>query len=35
VPVRTQVTTFALERANDAIAALREGSLDGAAVLEL
>jgi propanol-preferring alcohol dehydrogenase len=33
VPVRTTVTTFPLERANEALAALREGKLRGAAVL--
>ena len=33
VPVRTRVVTFPLAAANDAIAAVRTGSLDGAAVL--
>ncbi len=33
VPVRTHVRTFALEQANEALAALREGRLLGAAVL--
>jgi propanol-preferring alcohol dehydrogenase len=33
VPVRTQVETFPLERANEALAALREGRVKGAAVL--
>jgi propanol-preferring alcohol dehydrogenase len=33
VPVRTRVTTYALERANDALADLRAGRLEGAAVL--
>jgi propanol-preferring alcohol dehydrogenase len=33
VPVRTEVTTFALEDANVALARLREGRLTGAAVL--
>jgi propanol-preferring alcohol dehydrogenase len=33
VPVRTQVTTYALERAGDALADLRHGRLTGAAVL--
>jgi alcohol dehydrogenase, propanol-preferring len=33
VPVRTRVTSYALERANDALADLRAGRLDGAAVL--
>jgi propanol-preferring alcohol dehydrogenase len=34
VPVKTQTTAFSLERANDALDALRRGSIDGAAVLE-
>ncbi|NPV08233.1 MAG: zinc-dependent alcohol dehydrogenase family protein [Anaerolineae bacterium] len=33
VPVRTTVTTFPLERANEALAALRQGRVEGAAVL--
>jgi alcohol dehydrogenase, propanol-preferring len=33
VPVRTEVRTFALEQANEALARLREGRLRGAAVL--
>ncbi len=33
VPVRTQVTTYPLEQANEALADLREGRLQGAAVL--
>jgi propanol-preferring alcohol dehydrogenase len=33
VPVRTRVQTFALEQANEALAALREGRVSGAAVL--
>lgn len=33
VPVRTTVAAFPLERANDALSALREGRLEGAAVL--
>jgi len=33
VPVRTRVETFPLERANEALAALREGRVEGAAVL--
>jgi propanol-preferring alcohol dehydrogenase len=33
VPVRTEVRTFPLEQANEALARLREGSLRGAAVL--
>ena len=35
VPVRTEVTTFPLERANEALAALRGGEIRGAAVLEI
>jgi D-arabinose 1-dehydrogenase-like Zn-dependent alcohol dehydrogenase len=35
VPVRTTVTTFALERAEDALAALRAGSIEGSAVITL
>ncbi len=34
VPVRTHVRTFPLERANEALEALRHGELEGAAVLE-
>jgi alcohol dehydrogenase, propanol-preferring len=34
VPVRTAVETYPLERANEALAALREGRLQGAAVLQ-
>jgi propanol-preferring alcohol dehydrogenase len=33
IPLRTETTRFPLERANDALAALREGKLSGAAVL--
>jgi propanol-preferring alcohol dehydrogenase len=33
VPVRTSVTTYPLERANEALADLRAGRLQGAAVL--
>jgi alcohol dehydrogenase, propanol-preferring len=33
VPVRTHVTTYPLERANDALGDLRAGALEGAAVL--
>jgi propanol-preferring alcohol dehydrogenase len=33
VPVRTQVTAFALEDANDAIQHVRRGELHGSAVL--
>ncbi len=35
VPVRTTVTPFPLERANEALTALREGALSGAAVLTM
>jgi propanol-preferring alcohol dehydrogenase len=34
VPVRTAVTPFPLEQANEALGALRQGALQGAAVLE-
>jgi propanol-preferring alcohol dehydrogenase len=33
VPVRTEVERFPLERANEALAKLREGKISGAAVL--
>ena len=33
MPVRTEVRTFPLARANDALAALRAGQIHGAAVL--
>jgi alcohol dehydrogenase, propanol-preferring len=33
VPVRTEVTPFPLEKANEALAALRGGEIRGAAVL--
>ena len=33
VPVKTRVETFPLERANEALARLREGRIEGAAVL--
>lgn len=33
VPVKTDVTTYPLERANDALSAMRSGALKGAAVL--
>jgi propanol-preferring alcohol dehydrogenase len=33
VPVRTAVEAFPLERANEALARLREGRINGAAVL--
>lgn len=35
IPVRTRVTPFPLEQANEALASLREGRLEGAAVLTL
>jgi propanol-preferring alcohol dehydrogenase len=35
VPVRTEVRAYPLERANDALAALRRGEFRGAAVLEI
>ena len=35
VPVRTHVTTFPLERANEALDALRSGTLVGTAVLRM
>lgn len=35
VPVRTSTTTYPLARANDALDDLREGRLDGAAVLQI
>lgn len=35
VPVRTRVETYPLERANQALADLRDGRLEGAAVLEI
>ncbi|HEX2096535.1 MAG TPA: zinc-dependent alcohol dehydrogenase family protein [Solirubrobacterales bacterium] len=35
VPVRTEVEVFPLERANEALDAIRDGSLRGAAVLDL
>jgi len=33
VPVRTEVETFPLEQANEALARVREGRINGAAVL--
>lgn len=33
VPVETRVTTFALDEANEALEALRQGDFDGSAVL--
>lgn len=33
VPLKTSVKTYALDRANDALADLRRGALEGAAVL--
>jgi propanol-preferring alcohol dehydrogenase len=35
VPVRTEVTPYPLARANEALAAIRDGTLEGAAVLAL
>ncbi len=35
VPVRNRITTYPLERANDALADLRSGALEGAAVLTI
>jgi alcohol dehydrogenase, propanol-preferring len=35
IPIKTEVETFALERANEALARLRAGDVRGAAVLEL
>ena len=35
VPVRTRVTTYPLERANEALADLRAGRFTGAAVLQV
>ncbi len=35
VPVRTQVTTFPLDEANEALAALRGGGVNGAVVLQI
>jgi propanol-preferring alcohol dehydrogenase len=35
IPVRTEVTVFDLDQANEALAALRAGRLDGAAVLRV
>lgn len=35
VPIQTQVTVFPLESANTALAALRQGQVEGAAVLEI
>ena len=35
VPVRTEVTVFPLKEANEALLSLREGKLQGAAVLEM
>jgi propanol-preferring alcohol dehydrogenase len=35
VPVVTEVETFPLEEANEALARLRDGRLDGAAVLTM
>jgi propanol-preferring alcohol dehydrogenase len=35
IPVKTQVTTYPLDKANEAVAALRSGTITGAAVLTL
>jgi propanol-preferring alcohol dehydrogenase len=35
VPVRTEVTVYPLEGANEALASIRDGSLKGAAVLRV
>jgi alcohol dehydrogenase, propanol-preferring len=35
IPIRTSVTVFALEQANEALDAIRTGSLDGAAVVKV
>ncbi|MBI3649280.1 MAG: alcohol dehydrogenase, partial [Actinobacteria bacterium] len=35
VPVRTRVTSFPLDQAEDALEAVRSGSLEGAAVLRV
>ena len=35
IPIRTRVTAFPLEEANDALAALRSGTLTGAAVIRV
>jgi propanol-preferring alcohol dehydrogenase len=35
IPVRTQVTAFPLQRANDALAALRSGAVEGAIALSI
>jgi propanol-preferring alcohol dehydrogenase len=35
VPVRTHVTTFPLDEANEALAALRGGGVNGAIVLQV
>ena len=35
IPVRTEVTTFALEEANEALKALRDGTLQGSAVIKI
>ncbi len=35
IPIRTEVTTYPLEAANDALADLRRGRFDGAAVLQV
>ena len=35
VPIKTEVTTYPLERANEALSDLKEGNIEGAAVLTL
>ena len=35
VPVRTEVQTFALEQANEALLALKQSRIDGAGVLQI
>ncbi len=35
IPVRTEIETFPLERANEALDRLRQGAIRGAAVLEI
>ncbi len=35
VPIRTEVQVFPLEKANEALASIRTGELEGAAVLQI
>lgn len=35
IPIQTVVTPFPLERANEALTALREGAIEGAVVMAL